>query len=125
MLGSGRLSKMLPIKEGNQIVTRLVEQDGPIAYIESTTLTNIFDEDKNRCLLLAADESTKQTRSVINRLAASYGAMSLVNVAAIAARHHGTHPACYSNDQCACHLPRKLANCFLTIASKRGEPSHI
>jgi hypothetical protein len=88
MLSSGRLSKMLPVKEGNQIVTRLVQQNGPIAYVETTTLTEIFDEDKNRCLLLAADETTKQTRAVIDRLAARYGATSTFSVAAIVEKHH-------------------------------------
>jgi hypothetical protein len=88
MLGSGRLSKMLPMKEGNQMVTRLVEQDGPIAFVESTTMTQIFDEDRNRCLLLAADETTTQTRSVINRLAVGYGTTSGISVAAIVEKHY-------------------------------------
>jgi hypothetical protein len=43
------------VKEGDQLVTRLIEQDGPIAYVESTTVARIDDEDANRCWLLASD----------------------------------------------------------------------
>ena len=52
MLSEGRLSKLLPIKKDGQLETVLVEQDGPIAYVETTTLTKLFNEDANRCILL-------------------------------------------------------------------------
>jgi hypothetical protein len=38
MQSSGRLSKLLAMKVGDRIVTELIEQDGPIAFVESTTL---------------------------------------------------------------------------------------
>ncbi len=65
MLEAGRLSKALPVKENDQLVTRVVEQDGPIAYVESTTAARIDDEDANRCLLLATDESQEQTGRIL------------------------------------------------------------
>jgi hypothetical protein len=65
MISGGRLSKAIPTKTGNMLETVLVEQEGPIAFIESTTLTNIFDEDANRCLLLGTDESPGQTARII------------------------------------------------------------
>src|SRR5262249_22984061 len=68
MLSSGRLSKLMPVKgEGGLIETRLIEQDGPIAYVETTTLTRIFDEDVNRCLLLNTDEQPEQTKKIIDK----------------------------------------------------------
>ena len=65
MLSGGRLSKLMPSKSGGEIVTKLIEQDGPIAYVESTTLTHIFDEDLNRCLLVHPDETSEQTKRIL------------------------------------------------------------
>lgn len=58
MLSAGRLTKMMPVKmPGGAIQSVLIEKDGPIAYTESTTRDTVFDEDANRCLLLAVDET--------------------------------------------------------------------
>jgi hypothetical protein len=70
MLSSGRLSKLMPVKVGGEIITQLIEQDGPIAYVESTTLDAVFAEDENRCISLYTDEQPQQTRLILNRLAA-------------------------------------------------------
>ncbi len=70
MLSSGTLSKLMPVKaDGGRIETVTIEQDGPIAYVESTTQARIFDEDANRCLLLHTDERPEQTHRVVRRLA--------------------------------------------------------
>lgn len=69
MLSDGRLTKMLPIKQGQKIETITINQPGPIAYVESTTLQNLLDEDRNRCLVLATDESPAQTRRIIEAIA--------------------------------------------------------
>ncbi len=66
MQEAGRLSKVVPVKEGDRIVTRVIEQEGPIAFVETTTLTKIFAEDLNRCLPLATDESDSQTRRILD-----------------------------------------------------------
>lgn len=73
MLSSGRLSRLMPVKSGGTIETVLIEQEGPIAFAETTTLTNIFEEDANRCLLLNTDEQIEQTERVIRSLARGYG----------------------------------------------------
>ncbi len=88
MIGSGRLTKLVPMKEDGRFVTQRIEQPGPIAYIETTTLTKIFDEDANRCLLLTADERPQQTAHVVNRLAAGYSGGATINVDMIVQRHH-------------------------------------
>lgn len=72
MISGGRLTKLVPMKEGGKIVTQTIDQPGPIAFIETTTLSKIFDEDANRCLLLSADERQQQTSAIIDRLAAGY-----------------------------------------------------
>jgi hypothetical protein len=88
MQSSGRLTKAVPQKVDGKIKTELIEQEGPIAYIETTTLTRIFDEDLNRCLLLAADEREEQTRNVVRRLAQGYSGSIRSNTEAIIQRHH-------------------------------------
>jgi hypothetical protein len=90
MLSSGRLTKLMPVRgEGNRIETVLIEQEGPIAFIESTTLARVFDEDANRCLMLHTDERSEQTRRVVGRLAEAYrGAVGGTDPARIILRHH-------------------------------------
>lgn len=69
MLASGKLTKLMPVKAGNGIETQVIEQEGPISFVETTTLTNIFEEDVNRCLLLQTDESPEQTRRILDAMA--------------------------------------------------------
>jgi hypothetical protein len=49
-------------------MTVLIEQEGPIAYVESTTRERIFDEDENRLLSIYTDERPEQTRRILTRL---------------------------------------------------------
>ena len=71
MIASGRLSKS--VAESNrltgQMETRIIEQEGPIAYVESTTELQIFEEDANRCLLVSTDERPEQTGRIVRALA--------------------------------------------------------
>jgi len=76
MLSAGRLSKLIPVKVGGRMRTELVEQDGPIAFVESTTLNRIFDEDLNRSILLSTDERQSQTRLIIDSVAEKYAGNS-------------------------------------------------
>ena len=72
MLSDGILRIMITGKdESGNMATRHIEQPGPIAYAESTTLgmSGIFDEDKTRLLFLCCDESEIQTERIIERLA--------------------------------------------------------
>ena len=69
MLSAGKLRKLMPEKVGGAIVTKLIEQDGPISYVESTTLGTIFEEDLNRCILIHTDETSEQTRRILRAAA--------------------------------------------------------
>ena len=63
MIEAGRLTKAVPMKDAAGVMTtKVIEQEGPIAFVETTTLNTIFDEDANRCLLLSIDEREEQTR---------------------------------------------------------------
>ena len=65
MISSGQLVKVLAVSdpEGPRAVT--VQQQGPIAYAESTTAPEVFEEDANRCLVLQPDERPEQTRRIL------------------------------------------------------------
>ncbi|MFL5329876.1 MAG: hypothetical protein ACJ8C4_13285 [Gemmataceae bacterium] len=90
MISAGKLTKLMPVKgEGNKIETILIEQDGPIAFTESTTLSKVFDEDANRCLTLHTDERKEQSRRIINQLAEAVSVSNGVKETdRIVLRHH-------------------------------------
>ncbi len=89
MISSGKLSKLIACKgPTGQIESRLVEQDGPIAYAESTTLSRIFDEDRNRALLVNTDERSSQTKAIMEAAAMSAAGLVAVDREALVARHH-------------------------------------
>jgi hypothetical protein len=71
MLSAGRLSRVVAVGAGANTESRLVEQEGPIAFVESTTLSEaqIFPEDRNRCVALHTNEGVEQTRVIMDRLA--------------------------------------------------------
>ena len=88
MISSGKLSKLIACKgSSGQIESRLVEQEGPIAYCESTTLSRIFDEDRNRCLVVNTDERSSQTRAIMQAVARSAAGLVTADREAVVARH--------------------------------------
>lgn len=89
MISSGKLSKLIACKGATgQIESRLVEQEGPIAYVESTTLSRIFDEDRNRCLVVNTDERSVQTKAIMQAVAQAAAGLVTADREAIIARHH-------------------------------------
>ncbi len=92
MLATGHLNKLITARTRDGFVTQVVHQPGPIAYVESTTLKRIFDEDRNRCLVLHTDESPEQTRRInlaaARRKAAPLNARRAHRVEDIVAKHH-------------------------------------
>ncbi len=87
MLSSGELHKLVTISVAGRPETVLIDQPGPIAYADTTTLTRLNDEDANRCLLLATDESAEQTRNIKLAIAEAAETGSAES-APIIARHH-------------------------------------
>jgi hypothetical protein len=85
----GRITKLITGTDGPR-TSELVRQEGPIAYIETTTLqpSKIFPEDLNRALLLRTDETERQTRQILDADAARYEAPQEADVAAIIEKHH-------------------------------------
>jgi len=72
MISDGVLRLSIPQKDrDNKIRTVNIEQPGPIAYLESSTLAvnKIFDEDRTRFVILGTDETAGQTLSIMRRMA--------------------------------------------------------
>jgi len=113
MLSDGKLTKLMPTKvAGGRIETVHYEQAGPIAFIESTTLQNILDEDRNRCLILTTDESPKQTSRIVSAMAErKQNSIDAANLTRVIARHHAAQRLLR---RCSVTIPyaRKLAELF-------------
>ncbi|MBK8267554.1 MAG: hypothetical protein IPK83_04310 [Planctomycetes bacterium] len=88
MLSAGELRKVVTDKSNGKLTTTMIWQPEPIAYVESTTLTNVFDEDQNRCLILATDESSEQTLAIITAAAKRAVTGVAKEVAEVVAIHH-------------------------------------
>jgi hypothetical protein len=88
MIEAGRLTKAVATKENDKIVTKVIEQEGPIAFVETTTLTTVFDEDANRCLLLGTDERQEQTRRILDATAAAAAGRGKPDLDRARAVHH-------------------------------------
>jgi hypothetical protein len=88
MLSGGRLSKLIPTKVDGEIVTVRLEQEGPISYVESTTLSRVFEEDANRAIMLSTDERRVQTKTIMRRLALLASGKVQTEGPRIVARHH-------------------------------------
>ena len=70
LLSEGRISKTLPMRGNDGVYTTVtIEQEGPVAYMETTTASSVFEEDLNRCLQLYADDSPEQTQRIVDRVA--------------------------------------------------------
>lgn len=91
MISERELRKVLPVpvkKDGvDRIETKILHRIGPIAFVESTTQTSLFDEDANRCLLLSTDEGPEQTRRV-TEAAARVAREGGTSAPGVLARHH-------------------------------------
>lgn len=69
MISQGRIDKWVPVRGDDGFTTVHIKQEGPIAYLETTTLDEIFEEDATRFLSLTTDESPKQTQAILKRQA--------------------------------------------------------
>jgi len=74
LISEGRITKIVTVRNGNQFETVTIEQNGPVAYVETTTSNSIFSEDLNRCVLLRTDDSPYQTKRILLAVARRYSA---------------------------------------------------
>jgi len=125
MLSSGRLTKLVTIKENGRLVTQNIDQPGPIAYVESTTLaaSQIFEEDLNRSLLLSTDERPEQTERIIHALGERYAGQAGGLRDRIVEKHHTAQRMLQRMSVVIPFAPR-LASQFLAdrVEARRGFP---
>jgi hypothetical protein len=73
LISEGRIRKLVTLRsDGSRFEAKMIEQNGPVAYVETTTSSLIFKEDLNRCILLMTDDSPEQTRKVLQAKARRY-----------------------------------------------------
>src|SRR6516165_1381219 len=56
-------------KIGNDLVTTTIEKNGPVAFLVTTTKSKLHPENETRMLSLEIDDSEKQTKSVLGKVA--------------------------------------------------------
>jgi hypothetical protein len=56
-------------KVGNQLVATTIEKEGPVAFLVTTTKNKLHPENETRMLSLEIDDSEKQTKSVLGKVA--------------------------------------------------------
>ncbi|MCZ6691111.1 MAG: DUF3854 domain-containing protein [Planctomycetota bacterium] len=93
MISSGVLRKVVTLKNPTtgQFETEVIERQGPISFIETTTDMKRFCEDATRMLRLYADESEEQTQAVQSQQrtdATGAGLSRRQSAADVIRRHH-------------------------------------
>lgn len=69
LMSEDRISHKAPQKVGNEIITISIEKEGPVAFLVTTTKNKLHPENETRMLSLEIDDSEKQTRSVLSKVA--------------------------------------------------------
>jgi DNA primase len=91
MISSGRLVKVVSISDAEGPRSERIEQPGPIAYAESTTAPELFEEDANRCLVLQPDERPEQTRLILDAKGRSLAGVQRADHKALRQEFHCLH----------------------------------
>ena len=87
MLSEKKITKNV-VGEDKRVQTLRV--NGPIAYFETTTVDNVFDEDLNRMIQVWTNETDIQTKRIMMKLASRYSPdAKMLDIAEIQRRHWG------------------------------------
>jgi hypothetical protein len=73
LMSEGKLRYPVAQRVGNAIKTVIVEKNGPVAFIVTTTKNKLHPENETRMLSLETDDSQDQTRKVMRKVAAVEG----------------------------------------------------
>ena len=69
LMSEGRLRYPTVQKVGNDLVAMIIEKNGPVAFLVTTTKSKLHPENETRMLSLEIDDSEKQTKSVLGKVA--------------------------------------------------------
>jgi hypothetical protein len=69
LISEGRLKHLSVQKIGNELMPQTIEKEGPVAFFVTTTRNALHPENETRLLSLEIDDSEKQTRAVLRKVA--------------------------------------------------------
>ena len=69
LISEGRIRHSVPAKIGKEIITQTVEKEGPVSFIVTTTKGKLHPENETRLLSLEIDDTEKQTKAVLKKVA--------------------------------------------------------
>jgi len=109
LLTEKQLTRVVVLRDPNsgQFVSTPVTVRGPIAYVETTTMEQLLDEDASRLLPVRPDESKEQTEKVMARLAgdAEGKALPAEDGDAIIRKHHAAQLLLEEFTDCSVLIP--------------------
>ena len=73
LMSENVINYMVPIKRGNSIETITVTKHGPVAFVVTTTRNALNPENETRMLSLEIDDSERQTKKVLQKVAVVEG----------------------------------------------------
>ena len=74
LMSEGKLRHLVPIKgPDGQIISEMIEKEGPVSFMVTTTRNKLNPENETRMLSLEVDDSAEQTALVLLKLAARDG----------------------------------------------------
>jgi hypothetical protein len=73
LISSGHLRYPVPQKIGGDIVTVIIEKNGPVCFFVTTTKAALHPENETRLVSLEVDDSADQTAAVLAKIAAIVG----------------------------------------------------
>jgi hypothetical protein len=69
LISEGRINHVTPQKIGDQIVSVTIQKEGPVAFLVTTTKAKLHPENETRMLSLEIDDTEKQTKNVLRKVA--------------------------------------------------------
>ncbi len=71
LISEGRIRHITVQKVEGELQTIVIERDGPVSFLVTTTRLTLHAENETRMLSLEVDDSEAQTRAVLNKVAAT------------------------------------------------------
>jgi hypothetical protein len=69
LMTEGRLRHNTVQRNGNEIVSQTIEKEGPVSFLVTTTKSKLHPENETRMLSLEIDDSERQTKAVLRKVA--------------------------------------------------------
>jgi hypothetical protein len=80
LMSEGRIRHAAAQKVGGEIMTVMIEKEGPVAFLVTTTKNKMHPENETRMLSLEIDDSEGQTKKVLDKVAQVDGVGDLASI---------------------------------------------